>query len=133
MSLIAAILIPIILACLLTFANTITEVWVGRIHKRRALKKLKDDRHVFVGANIREIRMEGSDRSLIGECTITMVRLGCVEVCSGDITMVFTAQEFEKLHPKFIHVLEGEDKYGLPKGKDGKACDDGIGIASSPR
>ena len=103
MSLLSAIMIPLVLAGLLPFANAISEIFIERVRKAKALKRLQDDPLVYTGSRIVELRSEGSDRPLIENCKIGKLEIGNVVVVTNDKskTMNFTAREFELLHPVF--------------------------------
>ena len=86
------------------FAVVFGNHYVQAVRKTRALRRLQQDDMVFVGARYAAIRAEGSDVPLIGECEVTKVAYGRVEVRStgGEVVMGFTGLEFEKLHPMLL-------------------------------
>ena len=108
MDVLIPLLIPVILAVLLPFANKFSAIKVEKINKERALERLKNDPFVKVGAWISELRSENSDKPLMEDCQITAFKLGYVEVREGKKVMNFTVQEFEKLHPIFDFPVKAE-------------------------
>ena len=97
--------LTIILGVVMAAASPVAAVWANQyvnwIRKGRALARLQDNPLCYVGAELFELREPGTDRELMGPCMITVLDFGEVQVQSKDNKrkMIFTALEYEQLHP----------------------------------
>ena len=114
-------ILTIILGVVMAAASPVAAVWANQyvnwIRKERALARLKANPLCYVGAELVELREPGTDRELMGPCVLTVLDFGEVQVQSkdGKIGMIFTALEWEELHPRYA--LGKDTRKRVPKSK----------------
>ena len=112
-------ILTIILGVVMAAASPVAAVWANQyvnwIRKERALARLKANPLCYVGAELFELRQPGTDRELMGPCVITVLDFGEVQIQSKDNKrkMIFTALEWEELHPIYAANKMTKSKTGL--------------------
>ena len=101
MDFVLTLVVGFVAAGLAPLAGFLASAAVNEGKKRRALKRLRNDPLVHVGAHITRLHTDGVDVPLMENCRITSLEKGCITIANGSEVVNFTCQEFEKLSPVF--------------------------------